>query len=108
MRWSRDAFPPRGRLPFIWRGLISFWRGRRDRLLKEFPEAQACMEIPCGVCRAGMRGGDDATRVRGAHYSGRYGAGRETGGGRCRQERRPSASGFIPGKRCAFCGESEK
>ena len=22
------------------------------------------MEIPCGVCRAGMRGGDDATRVR--------------------------------------------
>ncbi len=26
----------------------------------------------------------------------RYGAGRgETGGGRCRQERRPSASGFI-------------
>ena len=35
------------------------------------------MEIPCGVCRAGMRGGDDATRVRGAHYSGRYGAGRD-------------------------------
>ena len=41
MRWSRDAFPPRGRFPFIWRGLISFWRGRRDRLLKEYPEAQA-------------------------------------------------------------------
>jgi len=31
------------------------------------------MEIPCGVCRAGMRGGDDATWVRGAHHSGRYG-----------------------------------
>jgi len=46
--------------------------------------AQDCMEIPCGVCRAGMRGGDDATWVRGAHHSGRYGAGRETGDGRCR------------------------
>ena len=61
MRWSRDAFPPHGRFPFIWRGLISFWRGRRDRLLKEFPEAQAGTGLYgnplwCLSCRDARRG----------------------------------------------------